>query len=108
MAESNATQSGKSGSTATRSSNAKSESELGDDFETLKSDFASLRDDLKHMLESALGEGKSSAKAAKHRVEEKIEKTSDSLEESITQNPFASVAIAAAVGVILGFFFRRG
>ncbi|XAL99583.1 hypothetical protein OT109_18635 [Phycisphaeraceae bacterium D3-23] len=88
------------------SSKTTTDADLRGDIESLKADIASLKDDLGSALGSAMAEGKASAKAAKEQLGEKIESGQDSLEACITEHPIRSVAIAAGVGLVLGFLYR--
>jgi ElaB/YqjD/DUF883 family membrane-anchored ribosome-binding protein len=83
------------------------DSDLHDDFESLKADFADLKTDLQGLIQSALAEGKSSAERAKDQIEGQFDDTRDSLEKKVIENPFASVGVAALIGLLVGFLFSR-
>lgn len=84
------------------------------DVNQLKSDLASLRDDVSALLKNAgaytraqsrrgLDEGRRAAGDAQEQVDE----ARDALVEKIKQNPFAAIAIAAGAGFLIGAANRR-
>ena len=92
-----------------------SKEQFSSDFDTLKTSFVQLRDDVHKLLSDALGAGKTGAGAIKDRAADAVDglkdrvhdgkdRVQDSVEKfgkRIEQRPLISVAIALGIGFIL-------
>jgi ElaB/YqjD/DUF883 family membrane-anchored ribosome-binding protein len=97
-----------------------STSRFASDFESLKSSFSQLREDVSKLLTSSLGTGKSGAELLKSRasaavggIEDRIGdgkdhllETVDRFEKKIGERPLLSAAIAVGIGFVLARLLR--
>lgn len=99
-------------------SESRSERDLKSDVDAIRSDIDTLRKDLAAVLDRIKGTATSRAEAEIQALQKRINKIADdvqttgreglrAVEERIEERPLVSLAVAFAVGLVLGRLFDR-
>lgn len=84
------------------------------DIDTLKSDMATLREDVSKLIDNMgsiarreSGRGLEKGRQAADQAAEKLSDARSSLEERVRENPLAAIGLAVGAGVLLSTIMRR-
>lgn len=94
------------------------EQDLGKDVEAIRADLDALRKDLAGVVEAIKGTAQGRADSEVEALQERLNKLADdvqaggreglrAVEQQIEERPLASLAVAFAVGMVLGRLFDR-
>ena len=81
--------------------------DLGDGVSQIKDDLSELKDGVAVAARSGVNEAGRAARRAMDMAKAKGSDAADAVKGQVAANPFASIAIAAGVGFVLGFMIRR-
>ena len=81
--------------------------ELKDSAVAVKDAMIDMASEAKHFASDRIGEARDSASAMIDSVKSKAEDYNDSVVGFIRKNPYKSLAVAAGVGLALGYMLRR-
>lgn len=73
----------------------------------LKADLTRVRKDLTEMASTLLDEGRRTARAARQGVQQRVEGSLHSVQDYVSQRPFASTLMALGAGLLLGTWIGR-
>jgi ElaB/YqjD/DUF883 family membrane-anchored ribosome-binding protein len=82
--------------------------DLGDGVSQIRDDFSDLKDGVAVAARSGVHEAGRAARRFVDVAKAKGTDAADAVKGQVAANPFASIAIAAGVGFVIGFMIRRG
>jgi ElaB/YqjD/DUF883 family membrane-anchored ribosome-binding protein len=94
-------------STTNRVQDPKAKEQLKDQLDTVKSDIGEMGHLVKSAASETVGDAKDKAKDFLDEKREQTRELEDALLSRVRNRPLESVAIAAGVGLVLGFLSRR-
>lgn len=75
---------------------------LKDDLRALKSDFAALRDDVMQIGKLKAADATDKASKLLHAADKETRAAGESIQQSVRENPIASLGAAVALGFVMG------
>jgi len=84
-----------------------SDADLQKEIEALKTDLAQIRDDLGGLTDSLVGRGKDTVTHLRKSGEERVDKSIQSVEQYVREQPLTTLLVSFGVGLLTGLVFTR-